>query len=1135
MTKFVTNALTMKKQYLRRLLFFAVLIATAFIVSPLFAQTTNPDDLNYKASRLLELYDYNTVDEQTPALRSKVYSPDDELRVNSMPSNLYNIMEGNAILNQPIEIWGSAVGGSPPYNWELFVDDELIQSGVTNSGHFIGVDYTFHTLGKRKVKMIIEDGANTIDSSESVIRVHYDPIEMIRINMRIEKGLLYLYKNCLYDPDHGYYWTYDNKKKLNEIYTIATTATIALAFEEKGHLASNSFYEDPYAELVSESLRYLFTKQAGQLDIYNHSDGIEFRISDLYTQGQGNGKGSYITIIQGSQDYYPMYANSLCLLAIIMSQKSAEEAQNTVIPYGYFAGWTYFDMISDALDLLYWNQGDVNLRGGWRQMENNINSWDGSTQQWPILVFKAAADRWSIDAPQWVIDNAMHCYQQITNNNGGCGYSSSQEDNTARTGGKLAGYSWAGKMVDSDWDAGLALSYISSNYLNYNDAGWAGCFYAMYAVKKGLQLQEVKLVNDKDWYKHMVAWLTGEEIYSLPSGFTQTGRSLENAYGQYANGSWRDNSWIGSYSLGTAHALLILTQAVTVLPPVAVIDDVPNQPPATTFRLDGSHSFHLDLSSSIIQWNWDYDNDGYYDDASGQRPMHPGFPNTGTYLVGLEVLDDNQPVLSGTDQTTINITEGDHPPVAIPIPDSLLPCYAGMVGEPIYINGQQSYDPDGTAISDYNWDTDGDGEVDDMTGFEGNVTFDKIYNGQIGLRVTSNNLQSTQEYVDVFVSDYDIAVLEVKASPVYMGSEKVDLFIRFHNDPASSRDFQQVLIRFYDSNPFLTGNRIGGDYHVDLPIGDTIDFQVTLDISEDVYEAYVYLDPDQRYEEWNEVNNYLPVDVIKYGEEDEYVICENDDPIDLELLDNDFSTGFELSITSLPELPQHGTATILNDALVSYEPDDWYWGADTFAYRMEILSSINGELIGYDTTEVYFTINPLPVIFQTEDTIVCPTDSIELDAGNPGSIYEWSTGDTTQTIWASTTGVGFSIKTFSVTVTNVFECQTTDQITVIFDWIGCTGLNDQIARAGIRVFPNPAKGFVNVSYNERIASFGDMEVTVFDSHGNKVISEKLSPALAGETKIQRFDLSNQASGMYYLYFYSPGFAGLAKVVLQAEY
>ncbi|CAN5880459.1 hypothetical protein BH11BAC7_BH11BAC7_14820 [soil metagenome] len=62
-----------------------------------------------------------------------------------------------------------------------------------------------------------------------------------------------------------------------------------------------------------------------------------------------------------------------------------------------------------------------------------------------------------------------------------------------------------------------------------------------------------------------------------------------------------------------------------------------------------------------------------------------------------------------------------------------------------------------------------------------------------------------------------------------------------------------------------------------------------------------------------------------------------------------------------------------------------------------------------DTIDVTFL--PAPVVDLGNDTVICPNQSVSLDAGNPGFTYLWSTGEQTQTIIASGTA------TYSVLVT----------------------------------------------------------------------------------------------------------------------
>jgi len=58
------------------------------------------------------------------------------------------------------------------------------------------------------------------------------------------------------------------------------------------------------------------------------------------------------------------------------------------------------------------------------------------------------------------------------------------------------------------------------------------------------------------------------------------------------------------------------------------------------------------------------------------------------------------------------------------------------------------------------------------------------------------------------------------------------------------------------------------------------------------------------------------------------------------------------------------------------------------------------------------------------DTAFCADTSVVFDAGTPGSSYAWNTGDTTQTIIATSTG------TYQVTLTDIYGCESSDTVLV---------------------------------------------------------------------------------------------------------
>ena len=95
---------------------------------------------------------------------------------------------------------------------------------------------------------------------------------------------------------------------------------------------------------------------------------------------------------------------------------------------------------------------------------------------------------------------------------------------------------------------------------------------------------------------------------------------------------------------------------------------------------------------------------------------------------------------------------------------------------------------------------------------------------------------------------------------------------------------------------------------------------------------------------------------------------------------------------------------------------------------------------------IYKTITIVDLIVDLgNDTSSCSADSIMLDAGNPGASYLWSTGETTQTIYAAGSGL------FSVTVTSSFGCQASDTVNVSLGNISADAGSDTTICQGVSI------------------------------------------------------------------------------------
>lgn len=117
------------------------------------------------------------------------------------------------------------------------------------------------------------------------------------------------------------------------------------------------------------------------------------------------------------------------------------------------------------------------------------------------------------------------------------------------------------------------------------------------------------------------------------------------------------------------------------------------------------------------------------------------------------------------------------------------------------------------------------------------------------------------------------------------------------------------------------------------------------------------------------------------------------------------------------------------------------------------LTISNGTSSSVSTMVNFITVVEPPYVDLGNDTTICDWDNLSLDAGNPGSAYLWSTGDTTRIISIDSTGTGHGTTDIYVLITTPLGCIASDTINVTFD--NCTGLALTNAEAAIAISPNP--------------------------------------------------------------------------------
>ena len=797
-------------------------------------------------------------------------------KVAVMPSYAQGVKYGKVLLGGARNVWGKVWGGTAPYTYEFDYGDGTTATGNVTDANYIQTNKTYATSGTKRYTLKVTDASGHVAARSGTIRVLPYQSTADRVDMAIEKGLVYLYRTTLVssiDSANMLYWAWGSSAENSE-YNIGTTGAALLAFAENEHLPSEDPVEEVYAPLTVKTRNYLL-KYATEVNITNHTDGIAVRDSD----SNDNGKGVYFP---GSGSHFT-YSSNQAAIAIIMTVKSAAEAQAMQVPYGPLANTrTYYELVRDVCDQLLWAQGDGAQRGAFQyQLNTTSQSYDGSTMQWPSLTLGAARDRLGIPLPDWFNDNAAHGFNYLTDAaTGGVGYGSSTSwRNLAKTGGALAALSFGGRYVDDNAQATKNRDYIGNywfaNLGGSNDhAGWTGHWYAMYGLKKGLSLQGIVSLSTttgaRDWQQDFNAWLLGDATL-LDSQGGQIGlayRTATNMFGQQADGRWRSADWPSSDAtsdkMTTANAILVMSSSVTRAVPVAVIEPIPqqtNKPLGRSFEVDGSKSYHLDSDSAIVQYLWDFDSsdglDWDYPDATGSIVTNPGYSAVGTYTITLLVRDNANPAATNMVATTVSVTDQDVAPIAIAKPRGTVGSYAGRVGEPITLDGSDSYDPDGDEIVAYNWDLDGDGLYDDATGVTTTVTFATPYEGSIGLQVTANGKTSNNRAtLDIQAGEKDLDLESVAFTNV-IPRVSADIAMVLKNDPISGLAFNGVKLRLFNGNPYAGGGPIGSTYTVDFAPGQTVNLNLPAASLGGSAVVWVYLDTDNSVVEFDETNNVL--------------------------------------------------------------------------------------------------------------------------------------------------------------------------------------------------------------------------------------------------------------------------------------
>lgn len=159
-------------------------------------------------------------------------------------------------------------------------------------------------------------------------------------------------------------------------------------------------------------------------------------------------------------------------------------------------------------------------------------------------------------------------------------------------------------------------------------------------------------------------------------------------------------------------------------------------------------------------------------------------------------------------------------------------------------------------------------------------------------------------------------------------------------------------------------------------------------------------------------------------------------------------------------------------------------------------------------TEYNVTINS-PVITLGNDTTICITHLLTLEADGTFAAYNWSDGSTGNNMQIDASVQGINSTAYSLTVTDENGCTGEASIMVTVD--ACQGIEDHNNQIGVSIFPNPNKGKFTLEITGE--TNGQALVSIANAAGEVVYTNKFAITQSGQRAA--LDL-NIGSGVYFM-------------------
>ncbi len=195
---------------------------------------------------------------------------------------------------------------------------------------------------------------------------------------------------------------------------------------------------------------------------------------------------------------------------------------------------------------------------------------------------------------------------------------------------------------------------------------------------------------------------------------------------------------------------------------------------------------------------------------------------------------------------------------------------------------------------------------------------------------------------------------------------------------------------------------------------------------------------------------------------------------------------------------------------------------------------------GYNTvdTEVKVVVNPLPYInLIPEDATILATDTIEacvndtilLRATQPDpSSYYWGNATIDSVKKAYSSGLTFSMQTYSVEVINSQGCENNAQITIVFNYSACDNIIEMESR-DFSLYPVPTRDHLHVKLQDVFKN--DISLKIHDIEGDLIYQSTYHKEAYKNTAI-KINLQSFAKGVYLITISDGTVKASKKIIIQ---